>query len=134
MFVGILLRDSARDFGIKSESSRHREIFEISSRAAKTLQHPLKYIVSTFLSWRARHAGFALEYLFLAEELRKPRSDEGAGKTNRSPAGRGSNVKTKHLPRQLRRIILEPDCGLAPPDFVLTVYLLYLSQHGNYYL
>ena len=38
MFVGILLRDFARDFGIEFESSRHREIFEISSRTVKKLQ------------------------------------------------------------------------------------------------
>ena len=37
IFVGILLRDFARDFGIEFESSRHREIFEISSRAVKKL-------------------------------------------------------------------------------------------------
>ena len=30
MFVGILLRDLARDFGVEFE--RHREIFEISAR------------------------------------------------------------------------------------------------------
>ena len=30
MFVGILLRDSARDFGVEFESSRHHEIFECS--------------------------------------------------------------------------------------------------------
>ena len=35
IFVGILLRDFARDFGIEFESSRHSEIFEISSRAVK---------------------------------------------------------------------------------------------------
>ena len=33
MFVGILLRDCARDF----ESLRHREIFKISSRALQKL-------------------------------------------------------------------------------------------------
>ena len=37
MFVGILLRDSARDFNVEIESSRHREIFEISSRAVQKL-------------------------------------------------------------------------------------------------
>ena len=37
MFVGILLRDPARDFGVEFESLRHREIFEISSRADKKL-------------------------------------------------------------------------------------------------
>ena len=37
MFVGILLRDSARDFGVEFESSRHHKIFEISSRAVKKL-------------------------------------------------------------------------------------------------
>ena len=40
MFVGNLLRDSARDFGIETvefESSRDRKIFEISSRAVKKL-------------------------------------------------------------------------------------------------
>ena len=34
IFVGILLRDFARDFGTEFESSRHREIFEISSRGS----------------------------------------------------------------------------------------------------
>ena len=33
MFVGILLRDLARDFGVEFESLRHREIFEISAGA-----------------------------------------------------------------------------------------------------
>ena len=38
MFVGILLRDPARDFGVEFESLRHCEIFEISARADKKLQ------------------------------------------------------------------------------------------------
>ena len=37
MFVGILLRDPARDFGVEFESLRHREIFEISAHADKKL-------------------------------------------------------------------------------------------------
>ena len=37
MFVGILLRDPARDFGVEFESLRHREIFEISACADKNL-------------------------------------------------------------------------------------------------
>ena len=37
MFVGILLRDPARDFGVEFESLRHREIFKISTRADKKL-------------------------------------------------------------------------------------------------
>ena len=37
MFVGILLRDPARDFGVEIESLRHREIFEISARVDKKL-------------------------------------------------------------------------------------------------
>ena len=37
MLVGTLLRDSARDFGVEFESSRHREIFKVSSRAVKKL-------------------------------------------------------------------------------------------------
>ena len=37
MFVGILLRDPARNFGVESESLRQREIFEISTRADKKL-------------------------------------------------------------------------------------------------
>ena len=37
MFVGILLRDFACDFGVEFESSRHHEIFENSSRADKKL-------------------------------------------------------------------------------------------------
>ena len=32
MFVGILLRDLARDFDVEFERLRHREIFEISAR------------------------------------------------------------------------------------------------------
>mgnify|MGYP000002368219 CR=1 FL=1 len=35
---------------------------------------------------------------------------------------------------QLRRILLEPDCGLVSPNFVLTLYLLHLSQPGSCYL
>ena len=35
MFFGILLRDPARDFGVEFESLRHREIFQISTRADK---------------------------------------------------------------------------------------------------
>ena len=38
MFVGSLLRDSARDVGVEFESSCYREIFEISSRAVKKLK------------------------------------------------------------------------------------------------
>ena len=46
MFVGILLRDSARDFGEEFDSSRHREIFEISSRDQKTTRsHLYTFIV-----------------------------------------------------------------------------------------
>ena len=37
MFVGILLRDPVRDFGVELESLRHRGIFEISARADKKL-------------------------------------------------------------------------------------------------
>ena len=37
MFVGSLLPDLARDFGVEFESLRHREIFEISTRADKKL-------------------------------------------------------------------------------------------------
>ena len=37
MFVGILLRDSVRDLNVEIESSRHREVFEISSRAVQKL-------------------------------------------------------------------------------------------------
>ena len=32
MFIGILPRDLVRDFRVEFESSRHRTIFEISSR------------------------------------------------------------------------------------------------------
>ena len=38
MFVGILLRDPAHDFGVEFESLRHREIFKISVRTDKKLQ------------------------------------------------------------------------------------------------
>ena len=37
MFVGILLRDLARDFGVEFERLCHREIFEISARSDKQL-------------------------------------------------------------------------------------------------
>ena len=37
MFFGILLCDSARDFGVEFESSRHRQIFKISQHAVKKL-------------------------------------------------------------------------------------------------
>ena len=37
MFVDILLRDLARDFGVEFESLRHIEIFEISARADEKL-------------------------------------------------------------------------------------------------
>ena len=37
MFVGIFLRDSAHDLNVEIESSRHREIFEIGSRAVQKL-------------------------------------------------------------------------------------------------
>ena len=40
MFVGILLRDLARDFGVEFESLRHREIFKISARADKNYREP----------------------------------------------------------------------------------------------
>ena len=43
MFVGILLRDPARDFGVEFESLRHREIFEISARGQKTIGSHLKF-------------------------------------------------------------------------------------------
>ena len=38
MFVGILLHDPMRDFGVEFESLRHREIFKISTCADKKLQ------------------------------------------------------------------------------------------------
>ena len=37
MFVGILMRDLARDYSLEFKSLRHREIFEISARADKKL-------------------------------------------------------------------------------------------------
>ena len=37
MLVGILLSDSARNVNVEIQSSRHREIFEISSRAVHKL-------------------------------------------------------------------------------------------------
>ena len=37
MFVRILLRDLARDFGVEFKSLSHRRIFEISTRADKKL-------------------------------------------------------------------------------------------------
>ena len=40
MFVGILLRDPARNFGIEFESLRHCKIFEISARTDKNYREP----------------------------------------------------------------------------------------------
>ena len=37
MFVGILLRDLARDVDVEFESSSHREIFEITRARTKKL-------------------------------------------------------------------------------------------------
>ena len=38
MFVGILLRDSKRDFGVEIESSRHREVLRLElARGQKTI-------------------------------------------------------------------------------------------------
>ena len=37
MFVGILMRDLARDYFVEFESSRHSAIFEISSRTVEKL-------------------------------------------------------------------------------------------------
>ena len=42
MFVRILRRDLARDFGVEFERLRHREIFEISARGQKTIGSHLK--------------------------------------------------------------------------------------------
>ena len=42
MFVVILLRDLARDFGVEFERLRHREIFEVSARGQKTIGSQLK--------------------------------------------------------------------------------------------
>ena len=60
MFVGILLRDFARDFGIEFESSRHREIFEISSRAVKKLQGASLKVntLKIKLTWKAKSFGW----------------------------------------------------------------------------
>ena len=59
MFVGILLRDPARDFSVEFESLRHREIFEISARGQKTIGSHLKviplklfYYQTFFETWR----------------------------------------------------------------------------------
>ena len=46
MFVGILLRDLARDFRVEFESSCHHMIFEISSRTVKKLKGALPYRLS----------------------------------------------------------------------------------------
>ena len=37
MFVGMLMGDLARDYCVEFESSRHRAIFEISSRTVEKL-------------------------------------------------------------------------------------------------
>ena len=54
MFVGILPRDSSRDFGVEFETSRHREIFEISSRAVKKTvgSHLKSTSISRFLKFK----------------------------------------------------------------------------------
>ena len=51
MFVGILLRDSARAFRVEFESSRHHKIFEVSLRAVKkTIASHLKHGTFFFIS------------------------------------------------------------------------------------
>ena len=40
MFVGILLRDSARDFGVEFENSCHRKIFETARAQSKNYKQP----------------------------------------------------------------------------------------------
>ena len=40
MFVGILPRDLARDFGAEFKSLCHREIFEIGARGQKIYRKP----------------------------------------------------------------------------------------------
>ena len=40
MFVGVLLRDFARDFAVEFESSRHDEIFESACARYKTVWSP----------------------------------------------------------------------------------------------
>ena len=42
MFVGILLRDPKRDFGVEFESLRPRETLEISARAAKNYREQFR--------------------------------------------------------------------------------------------
>ena len=44
MFVGVLLRDFARDFGVEFESSRHDEIFESACARYKTLRSPQNFL------------------------------------------------------------------------------------------
>ena len=63
MFVGILLRDPARDFGVEFESLRHREIFEISARGQKTIGSHLKLFLSLWdMEWNAEnHAHICME-------------------------------------------------------------------------
>ena len=73
MFVGILLRDFARDFGIEFESSRHREIFEISSRAVKKLQGASLKVntLKIKLTWKAKSFGWFANLV--------PRTFKGSG-------------------------------------------------------
>ena len=40
MFVGVLLHDFARDFGVEFESSRHGEIFESARARSKNCTEP----------------------------------------------------------------------------------------------
>ena len=57
MFVGILLRDPARDFGVEFESLRHREIFEISARGQKTIGSHLKNSSKTMFPFNFQLSG-----------------------------------------------------------------------------
>ena len=50
MFVGILLRDSARNVNVEIQSSRHREIFEISG--PKTIGSHLKLYFTSLVYHR----------------------------------------------------------------------------------
>ena len=63
MFVGILLRDPARDFDAEFESLRHREIFEISARGQKTIGSHLN-------GWDFSHFSLNLCKWFEYEELK----------------------------------------------------------------
>ena len=69
MFVGILMRDLARDFCVEFESSRHRAIFEISSRTVGKLQGATLNEINTIKAYAIRFENYM--YTFKMWKLRQ---------------------------------------------------------------